>query len=250
MPFTAPPTAVTGAIITAADINVFRDNDNWFNALVPAPTGAGQLLRSISTSSAGFVNGGAGSGIDADLVDGQHASALLARANHTGTQAPSTISPQGAGSGLDADLLDGQQASAIIAAAFPSGLGGWVRKASEIPSGFARETALDGRVPIGAGTTAGVTFVEETNYGSSWGHQHQNGWHLHYAAELGIAGQTSTPTENEAAGVSGGLVAADGHKHNAGSLDVTGTTGYSGGEDTTSTTWIFPSRAVVWVRKS
>lgn len=35
---------------------------------------------------------GSGSGLDADLLDGQHAAALLARANHTGTQTASTIS--------------------------------------------------------------------------------------------------------------------------------------------------------------
>lgn len=56
---------------------------------------------------------GAGSTLDADLLDGQHGSYYQARGNHTGTQAPSTISPQGAGSGLDADLLDGQHASAF-----------------------------------------------------------------------------------------------------------------------------------------
>ena len=67
MPFTSPPTAVTGAVIESADINVFRDNDNWFNALVPAPTAAGQLLRSTSTSAAGFVvtvTGASGRNID------------------------------------------------------------------------------------------------------------------------------------------------------------------------------------------
>ena len=52
MAFTSPPTAVTGAVIEAADINVFRDNDNWFNALMPAPTGANQLHVSSSTSAA------------------------------------------------------------------------------------------------------------------------------------------------------------------------------------------------------
>jgi len=53
---------------------------------------------------------GTGSGLDADKLDGQHGTYFQARANHTGTQAPSTISPQGAGSGLDADLLDGKHA--------------------------------------------------------------------------------------------------------------------------------------------
>ncbi len=59
---------------------------------------------------------GSSSGLDADTVDGQHASALLSRSNHTGTQSPTTISPQGAGSGLNADLLDGQDSSAFAAA--------------------------------------------------------------------------------------------------------------------------------------
>jgi len=56
---------------------------------------------------------GAGSGLDADTVDGAHAVDLRARATHTGTQSAATISPQGAGSGLDADWLDGKDASAF-----------------------------------------------------------------------------------------------------------------------------------------
>ena len=62
---------------------------------------------------------GSGSSLDADTVDGKHASDLLNRANHTGTQPastitgtfpPSTVSPQGAGSGLDADTVDSKHA--------------------------------------------------------------------------------------------------------------------------------------------
>ena len=48
---------------------------------------------------------------NADKLDGQDGSYYLNRANHTGTQAPSTISPQGSGSGLDADTVDGFHAS-------------------------------------------------------------------------------------------------------------------------------------------
>lgn len=50
-------------------------------------------------------------GSDADTLDGKDGLYYLARTNHTGTQAPSTISPQGAGSGLDADKLDGKHAT-------------------------------------------------------------------------------------------------------------------------------------------
>ena len=56
-------------------------------------------------------NGNVNSNLNADKLDGQHGTYFQDRANHTGTQAPSTISPQGAGSGLDADTLDGQHAS-------------------------------------------------------------------------------------------------------------------------------------------
>jgi hypothetical protein len=47
---------------------------------------------------------------NADKLDGQDGSYYLNRANHTGTQPPSSISPQGHGSGLNADLLDGYHA--------------------------------------------------------------------------------------------------------------------------------------------
>lgn len=231
MAFTSPPTAVTGAVIESADINVFRDNDNWFNALVPAPTGADQLLRSSSTSAAGFVNDGDGSGIDADLLDGQHGSYYATAA------------------GL----------AAVEAAAFPSGVGAWVRKASEIPTGFTRESALDGRIPVGAGTTFTVTYVEETNYGSSWSHGHFNGDHEHSAANLGVSGTSGGPnggTKNVQAGGSS-QVSQETHTHDQGSLDVTG---YTDGMKqlsthsavsipTSSDPWTIPSRAVVWIRR-
>jgi hypothetical protein len=48
---------------------------------------------------------------NADKLDGQDGSYYLNRANHTGTQPPSTISPQGHGSGLDADTVDTFHAS-------------------------------------------------------------------------------------------------------------------------------------------
>lgn len=223
MAFTNPPTAVTGAVIESADINVFRDNDNWFNALVPAPTGAGQLLRSTSTSAAGFVNDGDGSDLDADLLDGQHGSYYATAA------------------GL----------AAVEAAAFPSGVGAWVRKASEIPTGFTRESDLDGRIPVGAGTTFTVTYVEETNYGSSWSHGHTGGAHAHNASALGVSGNTGT--ESNSADVqtdsSGDEAAASAHTHNQGTIDVTGATDSGGAVATSSDAWTIPSRAVIWVRK-
>lgn len=58
---------------------------------------------------------GAGSGLDADLLDGQHASAFLTLAAFTGSAVLSRLlTVDGAGSGLDADLLDGKHASAFV----------------------------------------------------------------------------------------------------------------------------------------
>lgn len=59
--------------------------------------------------------------INADQLDSQEGSYYLARANHTGTQEPDTISPQGAGSGLDADLLDSQTGSYYLSRANQTG---------------------------------------------------------------------------------------------------------------------------------
>jgi len=145
--------------------------------------------------------------------------------------------------------------------AFPSGVGGWVRQASEIPSGFARESNLDGRIPVGAGTSFSVTYVEATNYGSAWAHQHQMGNHVHNdghahtnASQTGVAQNGTAYDEDETGG--GHNTQDDQHHH---SLSDTG--GRAGGSVLTGdmqlpginvglTSWVIPSRAVVWVRKT
>jgi hypothetical protein len=70
---------------------------------------------------------GAGSGLDADLLDGQHGQYYVDLANATGDLPPSALVPSellaaiktvdGDGSGLDADLLDGQHGSYYATAA-------------------------------------------------------------------------------------------------------------------------------------
>lgn len=76
------------------------------------------LLDGLNTgNAAGNVpinNTGLNINLNADFLDNQHGTFFQARANHTGTQAPSTISPQGAGSALDADTVDGIHGSGFI----------------------------------------------------------------------------------------------------------------------------------------
>lgn len=95
---TAATADQTGAQIKAAyeaeaDTNAFTDADHSKLDGIEAAATADQTAADIRAL--GFFdtsNDGTGSGLDADTVDGNEASALLARANHTGTQAASTIS--------------------------------------------------------------------------------------------------------------------------------------------------------------
>jgi hypothetical protein len=59
---------------------------------------------------------GPGGELDAATLNSQPGTYYLDRINHTGVQAPATISPQGPGSSLDADTLDGYHASELLAA--------------------------------------------------------------------------------------------------------------------------------------
>ena len=77
---------------------------------------ASQILTAIKTVD------GSGSGLDADLLDGQHASYFYPASNpngYTNNQTAAEIltaikTVDGSGSGLDADLLDGKQGSDYI----------------------------------------------------------------------------------------------------------------------------------------
>lgn len=68
---------------------------------------------------------GAGSGLDADVVDGYHASSLLARSNHTGTQPSSTITGLGSLAAL----------SSVPPAYLAADVGAWVELSSVALSG-------------------------------------------------------------------------------------------------------------------
>ena len=62
-------------------------------------------------------NDGAGSGLDADLLDGKQGSDYLAASNYTAADVLAKLKTvDGASSGLDADLLDGKQSGHFLAA--------------------------------------------------------------------------------------------------------------------------------------
>lgn len=70
-----------------------------------------------------------------------------------------------------AATISANSAAIAALAGMPSGGVISFRTAAEVTAagaGWARETALDGRILLGAGTAGGQTFTEANNYGSNW----------------------------------------------------------------------------------
>jgi hypothetical protein len=108
---------------------------------------------------------------------------------------------------------------------------------------WTRETTLDGRLPIGAGTTFSQTFVEATNYGSNW----QPGSILGISA--GTLATVATSTGNISSGFAregtGASIVAPDHSHTIPALTITGSPTLSG----TANTWFPPMRAGIFGRR-
>lgn len=166
----------------------------------------------------------------------------------------------GAGSGLDADLLDGQHASAFAAVGHthsggsdvPAGLIAAFETAAAIPAGWSRYSAADGRLLVGAGTTFEATYTQATNYGTSWLHQHTSNSFTVSASGTG-SGSTGAVVQ-ESSPVTRLQVSGTGsdpnfmHHHDGVSVTVA-VTGTATGS-TSNAQWTPPMRAVVWAQKS
>lgn len=213
MAVTAPPTAIDGTPIASAHVNILRDNDNWFGGLLQNPTAAGQVPISTTLSEAvyGFL-------APANITDGSVGT------NQIADGAVGIL--QTTAGAVDLTII----AASLLATLVPSALGAWVRTAAEIPSGWARETNLDGRFAVGAGTSYGVTFVEETNYGSTWTHAH-----VMSSAGAAVFGPESASDAVNFLSGGGSAATTPTHPHAlTGSVD--------------NTTWVVPSRAYVACR--
>lgn len=196
-----------------AKVNKAGDTMSGNLAVTGTVTASGNV---ISTGGGGVFPGGvtsaSGSGTFAGNVSGNTLTSTIA----TGT-APLTVTSTTVVTNLNADTVDGSHASAfaLAAAGVPSGLIAMVTNAAAIPSGWSRESGLNGRVPVG--DDLGVTYTAENNYGSAT--------HTHSASALGVSGSTGGPSATDGLGNGGGTTTPTaGHTHNQGSLDVTGTT--------------------------
>src|SRR5215831_6751455 len=129
---------------------------------------------------------------------------------------------------------------------------------ANLPSGWARFSAADGRLLVGDsnGPLNGQNFVAGSSPGTAWTHAHATSWasHQHGSSAMSVTGAV--------AAASGGAIrvqvsgtgtdpfaSPDGHGHGLGTLDVNGNTDFNGGGGSSSDTWLPPMRAVYWVKK-
>ena len=165
-------------------------------------------------------NDGAGSGLDAGSV--------IAKIP-TATPAAGAI-PVADGSGK----LDSWITASSPGAYVPSGLIGAFATNAAIAAGWSRFNSLDGRMPVGAGTTFSVTYAENTSYGSAWSH---SGHAISGSIYINPASGGSVDYDEDEAGNGHNVIT--GHVH-----------GLSGGYGVTGDSWVIPSHAVVWAQKS
>ncbi len=166
----------------------------------------------------------------------------------------------GAGSGLDADSLDGISSAgfATAAQAVPNGAVVWFETLAELTAAGAswqRYTSADGRLLVGAGASASSqTFTEATNYGADWTPANSvgisntlgvNAGSLDVGGSLGVADAVF----GAAGGGLGG--ATNTHSHPITNLTVTGSPALSGSVSLsgTGTVWTPYMRAGIWGRK-
>lgn len=245
MTWTAPFTAITAAVMASADWNASaRDNLLHLRALTGDPTASNELLVSSSTTAAAFGNPSGDTVLSAGSVTGTSASSAIPENSIAADRFQDASFDESA---VSAAFADGAIAESLLATAVRnkllfSGAIGLVRTAAEIPSGWSRESALDGRFAIGAGTTFSQTFDEATDYGSSWSHSHPLGSHTHsYSLSSGNADQQQTQMTG---GSPSGSSPPQAHTHTA-----SGTSGGPSG-NSSSTAWTIPSRAYVYIRRS
>lgn len=226
-------------------------------------------------------NDGAGSGLDADLLDGRNTGtgsgniafydangrvfaagfadaagdANTLDGHDTGTASGNIAFYDGTGrvvaaitatnfSGSLAGDVTGTQGATVVPNKLPTGAIVMFRSGSEVPAtGWLGEANLAGRFPIGVGTTFSQTFAENTNYGASWTPTAGLGATNNVSATSTGTGGASTSDHTAAAGA--GVPGAS-HTHGAPTITIGGTVDITGAGGV----YIPPCRAYVFARKT
>jgi hypothetical protein len=249
--YTVPFTAIAGNTITASGWNASgRDNLLALRSLLPDASGlkVGLPLVATGQTSAAFAQITA-SGLASDAVT----TAKILDANVTAAKIADSAVTEAKLDALDSPAdnelltydnasgrLEWQAASARLGTSFPTGgIIAFPTNAS-IASGFTRVTAMNGRLAVGAGTVFSVTWTEDTDYGSSWSHNHASTG----LTASGAATDSATTAAAQLAfdGTEGVSAADDGHTHPAGAITM--------GGSVANAAWTIPSYAVVWAKKT
>jgi len=185
---------------------------------------------------------------------------IFAKLKHNEIDSDNTASD---GQILHYDLTSGKFQWRSAGVAVPAGLIASFRTAAAIASGWNRcdgggspaRPNMDGRIPVGAGTTFTVTWNENTAYGASWSHAHTTQNHSHSGSDMSLSGNTaaSTDSTNSVQSTGSTSVRPTNHTHGPGAMDISGNTGFGGpdgGGATSTDAWTIPSFAVVWAIKS
>ncbi len=255
MTWTSPFTAVLGAVITSAGWNTSgRDNLNHLRALLPDAGGVGLPLVSLSGTTASFAQLTA-AGLATDSVTGQK---ILDGTVTADELANLTVTAVKIANGAIETAKLADDAVTPDKGGVPNGAVVWFETAAELTAAGANwqaYTAADGRLLVGAGASASAqTFVEATNYGSSW------------TPAIGVSVSDSIAVSNGTLGVSGTVgapvtvqsvdsvgvttVSANNHSHTwsgsiTGSISRSGAAAIAG----TGTVWLPYMRAGVFGRK-
>jgi|SRR5215831_1947651 len=224
----------------------------------------GSLVASSITSNGQIASTVAGGGaapitVSSTTVCPNLAANLLA--DQAGTGRYATITPTGNAipvADATGKLASGWLPATGVASIPTNAVVGFDDILANLPSGWARFSAADGRLLVGDsnGPLNGQNFVAGSSPGTAWTHAHATSWasHQHGSSAMSVTGAV--------AAASGGAIrvqvsgtgtdpfaSPDGHGHGLGTLDVNGNTDFNGGGGSSSDTWLPPMRAVYWVKK-
>lgn len=155
MPYSTLPVAANGGTIASSHVNVLGSNDVWFTGLLQSPQQAGQVPISLGTTSGQY-----------GYLSGSHISNSAVGSLQLATL---TIGSNQLGSGIITSAL---LASTLLQQLVTSGICAWFQSAADIATAWTRETAVNDRFVVGAGTVFSSTLAENTNYGTVWTHGH------------------------------------------------------------------------------
>jgi hypothetical protein len=130
----------------------------------------------------------------------------------------------------------------------PNVVVGWDDLAANIPAGWTRFTAADGRLLIGDGTSLGVAWTLGTNYGTSWSHDHVTSSVTASSTFSGTGGTTAASGATQQSNVTtpNPAVSLGTHQH---TFTPAGTVATTLSGNVGDTSWQPAMRGIIWIKR-